>query len=215
MKFNRPPTFSNIQIEASQTLRPIFDQMFLAAEAFFGPGTREYNFVGIQFVENGPYCQFYRQKRDISISLQTDCMTNPSRAKFQLAHETVHVLAPFGHAQANVLEEGLACWFQLQWIRKNSHQFEEPEKWLNLHDERYIAAYRLVEKWIAPDLDSLKRMRVTQPIFRNFDCNLMSLHYPHMPADAIAKILEDFDLSKSSKLINGKWAKNQTSVIYK
>ena len=54
----------------------------------------------------------------ISLSnLSLSAATNILQACYQMAHETVHLLAPSGGRNANNFEEGVACYFAAYYMK--------------------------------------------------------------------------------------------------
>jgi hypothetical protein len=79
-------------------------------------------------------------------------MSDATRAQFQLAHETVHLLDPVVAGTANVLEEGLATYYQLEYIRRMDSNY-------STGDEKYDAASSLVSSLMTEYPDAIKTLR--------------------------------------------------------
>jgi hypothetical protein len=86
------------------------------AETQFGPRNMSFTLLGIEFYD-GPnrvtYPNTDRNQIVIQLSKESESRGNHDQALFQLAHETVHVLAPVDVGTSTVLEEGLATYFSL------------------------------------------------------------------------------------------------------
>src|SRR5437879_7010897 len=67
------------------------------------------------------------KERHIVIQLTMECLTDQVRACYQLAHESVHLLAPTGGRNANVLEEGLATYFSELYLHDTFATSMPPE----------------------------------------------------------------------------------------
>ena len=117
----------------SSTTLPMWAGIYLRkAEALFGPRDSSYCFLGIDF--HGPnlpprnwfpdsgflYDDGEPRYRHIIIHLAANAIRNLDLAKWQLAHECVHLLDPWNeqenHGPTNILEEGLATWYQCRSV---------------------------------------------------------------------------------------------------
>jgi hypothetical protein len=85
-------------------------------ETQFGPRNMSFTLLGIEFYD-GPnqvtYPNTDRNQIVIQLSKESESRGNHDQALFQLAHETVHVLAPVDVGTSTVREEGLATYFSL------------------------------------------------------------------------------------------------------
>ncbi len=132
------------------TLPEYTSQYMADIEHRFGPRDRSFALVGIDIDRtpgNVPHIWFpdsgiapddgQRRSRHIVIRLGPNALTNPSRARWQLAHECFHLLDPWNvqvdGRPTNMLEEGLATWYQ-------NHSVPEAE----LHEGLYATAEDLV-----------------------------------------------------------------------
>ena len=82
---------------------------------------------------------------DVHISSWPWKHLSPDQGVWQVAHESVHLLDPGKHGSANVLEEGLATWFQ----DESEFHCREVRQYIgdNMdHSESYKEAKRLVQK---------------------------------------------------------------------
>ena len=109
---------------------PEYTSQFLAdIERRFGPRDRSFTLAGIDIGRSQgkpPHLRFpdtgiapddaERRSRHIVIRLGPNALTDPVRARWQLAHECFHLLDPWNERAdgrpANWLEEGLAAWYQ-------------------------------------------------------------------------------------------------------
>ena len=130
---------------------PEYASRFLAdIEHCFGPRDHSFVLVGIDIDKtpnNRPRLWFpdsgiqpddtERRSRHVVIRLGSSALTDPVRARWQLAHECFHLLDPWSRRvdgrPTNWLEEGLAAWYQNTRV---------PEaEW---HEGSYTAAEALV-----------------------------------------------------------------------
>ena len=104
---------------------------------------------------------------------------SPDQGRWQVAHECVHLLDPVIGGTANVLEEGLATWFQdeprfhstavRQYIQKNTG-----------HTPKYLRARDLVRSY-APDLQrAVKTIRSHGVPISSIMPELLIHHLPQM-----------------------------------
>ena len=109
---------------------PEYASWFLAdIEAWFGPRDRSFALVGIDidrtpgkpphlwYPNSGiPPDDAEGRSRHAVVRLGPAGLTNPVRARWQLAHECFHLLDPWSETvdgrSASWLEEGLAAWYQ-------------------------------------------------------------------------------------------------------
>lgn len=130
---------------------PACTSRFLAdIEQLFGPRDPLFSMVGIEIDATPgalPHLWYPdsgiapddtdRRSRHVAIRLTTNSLTDPARARWQLAHECVHLLDPWVERvdgrPVNWLEEGLATWFQ-------NSRVPEAES----HEGRYALAEDLV-----------------------------------------------------------------------
>ena len=150
---------------------PEYASRFLAdIEHCFGPRDHSFVLVGIDIDKtpnNRPRLWFpdsgiqpddtERRSRHVVIRLGSSALTDPVRARWQLAHECFHLLDPWSRRvdgrPTNWLEEGLAAWYQNTRV---------PEaEW---HEGSYTAAEALVRPLLVrplmEDLSSaVKRIR--------------------------------------------------------
>ena len=145
---------------------PVHASRFLTdVEHLFGPRDPSFTVVGIE-VDATPGARPHlwypdsgiapddpaRRSRHVAIRLTSNALTNPARARWQLAHECLHLLDPWNERvdgrPANWLEEGLAAWFQNRQV---------PEA------EYHEGQYGLAENLVLPLMDELpnavKRIR--------------------------------------------------------
>ena len=125
-KFNSAGVFVNHPAgndsKYAQQLRRHLANMFELAEDFFGcRDHRGYRCSGIEFHGAGSKIRYLsRPEHDdvnINIKLSQSAAKNMSHACFEMAHETVHLLAPTGSQNVTNLQEGLACFFSVYYMK--------------------------------------------------------------------------------------------------
>lgn len=114
---------------SSITLSSYASRFIADIEGLFGPRDRSFTLVGIVidrtsgnppqlwFPDSGiPPEDTERRSRHVVIRLASNALTDLARARWQLAHECLHLLDPWNARvdgrPANWLEEGLAAWYQ-------------------------------------------------------------------------------------------------------
>ena len=150
---------------SSITLSSHASRFIADIEGLFGPRDRSFTLVGIvidRTPDNPPQLWFpdsgippgdaEGRSRHVVIRLASNALTDLAKARWQLAHECLHLLDPWNERvdgrPANWLEEGLAAWFQNSRV---------PEA--ECHEEQYA----LAEDLVSPLMDELpyaiKRIR--------------------------------------------------------
>lgn len=118
------------------TLASRLGEMILNIEAQFGKRDRSWTILGIEFCDNGPQTWFPGDCGHIVIQLGPLAKEDQVQALYQLAHESVHLLDPIVFGFGTVLEEGLATYFSLQYIKQFHSSY-------TTSDPKYAAAARL------------------------------------------------------------------------
>ncbi len=101
------------------------------------PGSKPRNwFLNSGIPDNDPE----NRSRHIIIHLAANAIGNPAIAEWQPAHECVHLLDPWNRAidggPTNILEEGLATWYQCKCVPM-----------ITVNDDRYKEALQLVTRY--------------------------------------------------------------------
>ena len=107
------------------TLTRFLGECITRVESLFGERDKRFTPLGIEIVEGWigkgdnqdlfPPCLWFPPsdtKNHIIILLHPNVICGEALAKWQVAHESVHLLDPGKHGKASVLEEGIAAWFQ-------------------------------------------------------------------------------------------------------
>ena len=129
-------------------------------ESLFGPCDRRFVFGTIGKSEDDSPCTYFPSRFhtnggcvvDIHIGQSAWEILNPEQSAWQLAHECVHLIDPGKCGSANVLEEGLATWFQDE-LQFHNGMVKKYIVSNNRHTEPYCTAKRLV----APCMPELGR----------------------------------------------------------
>ncbi len=146
----------------SWTLASRMGHILRFTESRYGPRNRNWTLLGVEFTsEDAPqvwYPTFDGIGDTIIIQLTKSAATDETRALFQLSHEVVHLLSPAGpNGRANVLEEGLATYNSLEYLRA----IGDPVQPSYIDAPRYQRAYRAVRRLAdRPDFaQGIRRLR--------------------------------------------------------
>ena len=139
------------------------------AEDFFGPADRAWRFGGVEVINDGnaPYICFPAgQEKEVKICISADCLSDKShyRAEWQLRHECVHLLSPTGSRDANVLEEGMATFFQNEY------------KKFNILNDAYKNAEKLFIEIYSVNKNAIKEIRQYCPLLKNITKDMLLKH---------------------------------------
>ncbi|MDE0297268.1 MAG: hypothetical protein OXN17_01380 [Candidatus Poribacteria bacterium] len=115
---------SHLKSADAAKLPLLLQHMLDMADRMFGRRDESFSVTGIAFWERRPKIHFPKgyEGKEIEIKLQIvtsdaeeKCMR---RARYQLAHETIHLLCPVLVSKATFLEEGVACYFAEYYVKR-------------------------------------------------------------------------------------------------
>ena len=182
------------------TLASRLSDMLYLAEDLFGSRDPSYTPLGIELASNGPRIWYAgdckENRKHIIIRLNLNVATDMLRACYQLAHETVHLLAPEGVRTqcgiTNNLEEGVATYFSTYYMEKNMNQ--EVGYWKPTDEEQ---SYKDVLEKVTPlfekDRYCIRKLRSEQPEFTKMTTEQISRAFPDLPAEDIKFLLSKFN----------------------
>ena len=146
-------------------------------EELFGPRDTSFTLLGIEIYRipnSGPHLWFRGRQdapaKQIVIRLASNAVANPTLARWQLAHECVHLLDPTIIAKEGptiLLEEGLAEWFQNTYVPEAA--FREGE-----------CAQDLIEPIIGQLPEVIKRIRSSGVRLIDIKPSLLREYFPDM-----------------------------------
>ena len=147
------------------TLATRLGDMLHLAEELFGPRDSSYTILGIEFADDGPriwYPKYREDKNDtnIIIKLSPGVATNAVGAYHELAHETVHSLAPVEMEPTTYFEEGVACYFADYYIR---NRLGIQRGWSI--GENYECALSRIRPLLDKDKHCVSKLRDVEPSF--------------------------------------------------
>lgn len=168
MSYLRKGLFDTIPLESKNgytyTLTSRISDMLFKAESLFGARDRSWTILGVEIYINGVAPQIWYPKglerRHIIFQLVSPAHINEVVANYQLAHEVIHSLSPVIGVASNVLEEGIASWFAMDYVRK------EFDVIIKESLESYRTAREKVERLLAVDDNAIKKLRLVEPCFK-------------------------------------------------
>ena len=180
----------------SWTLASRLGDMLDMAEKLFGGRDTSYTLLGIQFQSKDPDI-WYRGKhrKHIIIRLNLQAATDMSEAYYQMAHETVHLLAPTGDRNAKNLEEGVACYFADYYMM--DRKIERPE-WAQCLPKNYKCALEAVTPLLDNDISCVRRLREHQPSFQDMTKEDISAEFPNLESEDVDFLISKFDRDSGS-----------------
>ncbi len=135
--------------------------MLQRAEELFGKRDHDFTILGVEFSASVSQVFFsggYDEKFLI-IRLNLECQKDMYQVCYQLAHETVHLLAPAKDVDINNFEEGIATYFAEIYMKEAFNRNWSPR----------LASYKRVLELVRPHLESdiefVRRLRAKQPVF--------------------------------------------------
>ena len=170
------------------TLASRLSDMLHIAEELFGPRDPSYTILGIEFVSDNPKIWYPAGRRHIIMQLSLSAANNMSQACYQMAHETVHLLAPSGGRNANNFEEGVACYFAAYYMKSKLNQ----PNWRPTLPS-YRRALELIALRLDEDIYCVRRLRDKNPAFQDMSKEEISTEFPDLSADDVDFLISKFD----------------------
>lgn len=171
----------------SWTITSKLGHIIRTAEEKYGPRDYSYTILGIEFNQDGhPRIWYPGNCKHIIIQISMNCTEDMNRAVFQVAHEAIHCLCPTGIKSANVLEEGLANLFSIEYTLTNGNGV-----WSS-NDQKYTDASELVKQLLSFDNEIIKKLRLVQPTISLINKELILEINPNVPADLAEKLTTKF-----------------------
>ena len=160
--------------------------MLHMAEDLFGPRDTSYTVLHIEPGHEKPQIWFPSNEhpKHIIIRLKTDPAKNMFKACYQLAHETVHLLAPV-RGNANNLEEGAATYFAGYYMKKKMNAIWEPGM------ESYEKVLEKVSPLFKTDEKCIREIRKDQK-FSKISKNRIRQSLPNLPREELNWLFEEF-----------------------
>ena len=175
------------------TLASRLGDMLHMAEELFGPRDCSYTLLGIEFGPDNPRIWYPENRGHIIIQLSLLVATNMSQACYQMAHETVHLLAPTGCNNPTNLEEGVACYFAAYYMERKLNQ---PPLIPSLPS--YERALALIKPRLDEDIYCVRRLRENQPSFRDMNKEDISKEFPRLTSKGVDFLMSKFERDSGS-----------------
>ena len=179
------------------TLASRLSDMLYLAEDLFGPRDLSYTPLGIEFIPDGPKTWYVgetqQNRKHIIIRLGLEAATNMAEACYQLAHESVHLLAPEGvrtkKGKTNNLEEGVATYYAAHYM--------EVEMGMNCYWNSGLQSYKEVLDKVLPLFDKhrycIRKLRSEQPEFTEMTEKQIRRAFPDLSAEDVKFLLSKFN----------------------
>ncbi len=177
----------------SWTITSKLGDILKSAEGKYGERDKTYTILGVEFTTQDSPCIWYPgNRKSIIIQITLNCKQDFDRAIFQVAHEAIHCLSPTGNSTAIVLEEGLATYFSIEYLKENGH--------INIRSEKknYREAKNLTEELLKIDPSIIKEIREKCFVISRIDRNLLLETNSKIPENLAQKLTENFDYSLDS-----------------
>ena len=174
---------------ARGTLPVLLGEMLGVAEEMFGPHNITYTLLGIEFSPSGPCVWIQRDRKYMTIQLGSEVLSDYQDACCQLAHECIHFLYQDDKKHANVLEEGIAVYFQRHYMRLlfNSGWWDG-----EIAIETYREALRLTEQLLDIQPNAVKLLRAHEPNIARISQDLILGVCPTVPNELAIRLAEPF-----------------------
>ena len=176
---------SKSDVYKSKLVSRLIDMVHIAKK-LFGPRDLSYTIVDIEFMTDVPRIR-YPENYHIIIRLTQSASTNMSRACYQMAHETVHLLAPTGCNDSTNFEEGIACYFAADCMKE---QFNEP-CW-SPGIPSYECALAVIKPRLDEDIYCIRRLREHHPSFQDITKEEISKEFPKLTSEDVDFLMSKF-----------------------
>ena len=165
-------------------------EMLDMAKKFFGPRDLCYTIQSIKFyLEESNISYLNKNPRHIMIVLNSRVSTDTLLACHDLAHETVHLLAPTGCRDATNLEEGIACYFADYYVKKKLKQCPPP---LGEENVNYRRALEAVTPLLDEDIYCIRKLRKHQLSFQHITKKDITKVFPNLESEDVDFLIEKF-----------------------
>ena len=172
------------------TLASRLGDMLHMAEELFGPRDPSYTILGIEFVSEDPKIWYPSGGQHIIIQLNCSAAKDRSEAYYQMAHETVHLLAPTGGSHATNFEEGIACYFADYYM--TAKKIDRP-KWAEYRLRSYICALEAVTSLLKKDIYCVRKLREHHPSFQDITKEEISKEFPKLASEDVDFLMSPFE----------------------
>ena len=173
----------------SELVSQLIDMVHIAKK-LFGPRDLCYTILGIEFGGKKPGIQYpIKNHPHIIIRLSAKAATDIRWAYWNMAHETVHLLAPTGCNNPTNLEEGVACYFADYYMEEILKQPSFP---LGPNDTSYKCALKAVKPLFDKDKCFVRKLRKRQPSFQDITKEEISKEFPKLTSEDVDFLMSKF-----------------------
>ena len=175
------------------TLASRLGDMLSLAEELLGPRDMTYTILGVEIGPDIPRLWYPGNRKNVIVQLSPSAAKNPPRACYQLAHETVHLLAPNGGGPATNLEEAVACYFAGFFMRTRFAQ----STWHPV-EPSYTRGLSIISPRMDEDIRCIKRLRSRQVSFGEIQREELAAEFPGLAHDDLDFLLAKFNRADGS-----------------
>jgi hypothetical protein len=173
------------------TLITRLGEMLREIEGRYGTRDRDWTLLGIEFGGSRPCLWYPGDCGYVSIKLSDNARTDPQRAFFQLAHETVHLLSPTGKRNALVIEEGLATIYAREMCQRlGVNLVEDGAEYVE--GAEYVYAKLITQEFLNLHPDGIRQLRTHKRSFCDFSAILIHDTFPDVSEKLAADLCEPF-----------------------
>jgi hypothetical protein len=179
------------------TLTWQLSELLRMAERHYGPRDESFTLVGVQISEQGfdraslqrfnPLCP-----KHIVVNISRRALDDRRYGFYELAHETIHCLAP-GKDNAPNVEEGLAVLFSEMMVESVCGVPRYCREELVGHGQPYGDAVRDVECLQSGNPTIICALRKVEPTFHKWTADLIRTHAPWVDEETAARLVAPFD----------------------
>ena len=177
------------------TLAYQLSKMLHMVEELFGPRDYSYTILDIEFASDGPQIWYPRNHRHIIVQLNVSTATDMPKAYYQMAHETIHLLAPTRLCDVTVFEEGVACYFAAYYMKEEWNDYS----W-SPGDPKYEYALALIKPRLDEDIKCVGRLRARQPSFQKMTKEEIEGEFPDLCPDKVKLLVSPFSEMRPAEL---------------
>jgi hypothetical protein len=148
------------------TLTTLLGEWLYRAEQRFGARDQSWTILGVEVGSTRPQVWFPggSERKHIAIHLSYHCHSNEAEARYELAQEIVHLLAPNGGGPARNIEEGVATLFAND---VGPRHVTAPS---------YVKVLGYVQELLRVDPDAITKLRAIRSRFQDFDPQFIKDH---------------------------------------
>lgn len=175
------------------TLASRLGDMLYLAEDLLGPRDLTYTILGIEIGPDNPRLWYPGNRHSVIVQLAPSAATDAAMACYQLAHETVHLLAPNGGGSATNLEEAVACYFAAYFMKS---RFAQPAWHPDIPS--YSRALSVISQRMDADVRCIKRLRSRHLSFSDIKKEQLLSEFPDLGSGDLDFLLAKFDREGTS-----------------